>query len=454
MANCARWSNNRVFVMAAAGAAIGFANFWYFPHFMLNYGGSAFLLVYVAALLILGFPLMVCEILIGRRGGFSPINSIRLLIVKDSCDGRWTILGWITTFVGILILSYLSVIAGWSIAYALRAASGEFAGLTADGVSSRFYKFASDPEKQLFWHSLFVFVTMMINACGLRIGMQRFVRFAFPAFFAIVLVLALYSLAAGHPTESIPQLLRFNWGALTVDVVYIAAGHALFSLGLGMGVFIVYSTHLDPTAPVSTMALKVIAIDTVAGMAAAFIVISFVSASVLTETSGLALVFQAIPQALDHLPYSRFAGGLFFLALTISAWLSAIALVEPVVSWIVESLAISRPTAAMICGLFAWVLGVVVILSFNYWSFQADILGIEIRRGLVDILQIVTSYIMIPLALILTATFAGWGFRRQALLQELSFLSSAQLTAAIWSLRVLIPFIVAWVFFNLYRLNL
>jgi NSS family neurotransmitter:Na+ symporter len=440
--------------MAAAGAVIGFSNFWYFPHLLVNHGGSAFLLVYVGCLFLLGFPLMVCEMLIGRRGGFSPINSIRLLIVKDGCDGRWTILGWTTTIVGILILSYLSVIAGWSIAYALRTASGEFAGLTADGVSSRFYKFASDPEKQLFWHSLFVFVTMMINACGLSVGMQRFVKFAVPVFFAIVFVLVLYSLAVSNPADTLPHLFRFNMEALTVDGAYLAAGHALFSLGLGMGVFIVYSTHLDPAESVPVMALKVIVIDTVVGLAAAFIVISFLSAGVLTESSGLALVFQAIPQALDQLPYSRFAGGLFFVALTISAWLTAIALVEPVVSWLVESLGMSRPTAATFCGLFAWALGVIVIFSFNYWSFQADIYGLEIRRGLADILQIVTSYIMIPLAMILTATFAGWGFRRQTLLQELSFLSPVQLTITIWSLRIVIPFIVAWIFYNLYRLNL
>jgi len=286
------------------------------------------------------------------------------------------------------------------------------------------------------------------------VGMQRFVRFAVPAFLAIVLVLVLYSLAIGHPTTAMAQLFSFHSEAVTMDAVYIAAGHALFSLGIGVGVYVVYSTHLDPAESVPMMALKVIAIDTAVGLAAAFIVISFVSASVLTETSGLALVFQSIPQALDQMPYSRFAGGLFFLGLTISAWLTAIALVEPVVSWMVESLALSRPTAATICGLFAWTLGVVVIFSFNYWGFQADIFGLEIRRGLADVLQIITSYVMIPLALVLTATFAGWGFRRQSLLQELSFLSPTQLTVAIWSLRIVIPFIVAWVFINLYRLNL
>lgn len=454
MSNCSKWSNNSVFVLAAAGAAIGLNNVWQFPHLVINNGGSAFLLVYFVALLLLGMPLLMTEILIGRRGGFSPINSVRLLIVKDACDGRWTGFGWIATFVGIIILSYLSVIAGWTIAYGLRAGSGVFTGITPDGVRSMFYNFASDPEKQLFWHSLFVFMTMMISSCGFNLGMQRFIRFGVPVFFVMLGVLALYGMGLSSPVDNIALLVQFDFDALSMDSVFVAAGHAVFSIGLGVGVLIAFSSHLDESASITKVSAKIIGLDTLAGLLAAFVVVSLLSVTEVTDTVGPALVFQSVPLVLDHIPYGKFIGSLFFLSLTLAALLSSIALVEPVISWLVESWGMTRGRAAVICGIFAWLLGLITILSFNYWGFQTEIFGIEIHRGYFDIMQLFTSYVIIPLAIVLALLFLGWGLRKEVLLEEIPFINKDNLSAAIWSLRLLLPAAVLYLFYNLYRLNL
>ena len=453
MANCGQWENSNTFVLAAAGAAIGLNNVWQFPYLVTNYGGSAFLLTYLAALVVLGLPLMMTEILIGRRGGFSPINSVRFLIVKDTCDGRWTILGWVATVVGVVILSYLSVIAGWIIAYALRAGAGAFNGITPDGIRSMFYGFASDPEKQLFWHSLFVFVTMMISACGLNIGAKRFIRFGVPAFFAIFLVLTVYSFALSNPEGSLDQLFRFEPEALGFEGVVFAAGHAMFSLGLGMGVLIVYSSHLGQNASIPRVASKVICLDTLAGLMAAFIVVSLLSMVEVRDTSGPALIFQSIPQVLDHIPYGNFIGALFFIALILATLLSAIAMVEPAMSWLVESWGLTRAAAATVCGLIAWSFGVVAILSFNYWGFHTELWGIEINRGYFDIVQIFSTYIMIPAAVVLGILFVGWGLRSKIISEEIPFFSRKRLSLAVWTLRLVFPVVAVYVFYQHFVIN-
>ena len=453
MANCGRWENNNTFVLAAAGAAIGLNNVWQFPYLVTNYGGSAFLLTYLAALVVLGLPLMMNEILIGRRGGFSPINSVRFLIVKDACDGRWTILGWVATLVGVVILSYLSVIAGWVIAYALRAGAGVFNGITPDGIRSMFYGFASDPEKQLFWHSLFVFVTMMISACGLNIGAQRFIRFGVPAFFAIMLVLTIYSFGLANPVNSLNQIFRFEPEALGFEGVVFAAGHAMFSLGLGVGVLIVYSSHLGQNASIPRVASKVIGLDTLAGMMAAFVVVSMLSMAEVRDTSGPGLIFQSIPQVLDHIPYGNFIGALFFIALILATLMSAIAMVEPAMSWLVESWGLTRAGAATVCGLIAWLFGVVAILSFNYWGFHTEVWGVEINRGYFDIVQIISTYILIPGAVVLGLLFVGWGLTGKILAEEIPSLARGRLSLAVWTLRLIFPIAAVYVFYQHFIIN-
>jgi len=448
MAHCGKWQNNKTFVLATAGAAIGLNNVWQFPYLVTTYGGSAFLLAYVAALVLLGLPLMMNEMLIGRRGGFSPINSVRLLIVKDSCDGRWTLFGWVSTTVGILILSYLSVIAGWIIAYALRAGAGIFHGITPDGIRSMFYVFASDPEKQLFWHSLFVFMTMMISACGLNIGVQKFIRFAVPAFFGIMLVLTIYCLALKHPETDIARLFRFDTDALGFEGIIYAAGHAMFSLGLGLGVVIVYSSHLDQDASIPKAAIKIIGLDTLAGLMAAFVVITLISVTEVRDASGPGLLFQSIPQVLDHIPYGNLIGALFFVALILATLMSAIAMVEPAMSWLVESWGFTRAGAATVCGLFAWFLGVVAILSFNFWGFHTEIFGIEINRGYFDIIQFVTTYLMIPAAVVLGSLFVGWGLKSKIINEEIPIITPKRIAYATWTLRLLLPVVTAYVFFQ------
>ncbi|HHO68470.1 MAG TPA: sodium-dependent transporter, partial [Gammaproteobacteria bacterium] len=183
------WSSRLAFVLAATGSAVGLGNIWKFPYIAGEHGGGAFVLVYLVCIAIIGIPIMMAEVMLGRRGRQSPINTMRTLAAEAGADPRWAWLGWAGVAGGFLILSYYSVIAGWALAYVFRAGSGMFTGVTADGVASIFNALVTDPERLLAWHTIFMVMTMVVVARGVRSGLEQAVRYMVPALFVILILL-------------------------------------------------------------------------------------------------------------------------------------------------------------------------------------------------------------------------------------------------------------------------
>ncbi|HEX19264.1 MAG TPA: sodium-dependent transporter, partial [Acidiferrobacteraceae bacterium] len=188
------WSSSWIFVLAASTAAVGLNNFWQFPLLAGEHGGAAFIVVYFIFVLLLAFPLMVAEVLIGRIGRKSPVYSLHLISLHFKSTPLWSLLGWLSIITILLLLASLSVVGGWVIAYFVRSSAGVFSGLTESGVNSIFYQFVEDPEKQLFWLGLFVFMTTAVVARGLKGGLQPMIKYTAPALFALLLVLLVYSI--------------------------------------------------------------------------------------------------------------------------------------------------------------------------------------------------------------------------------------------------------------------
>ena len=186
------WSNRLAFVLAATGSTVGLGNIWKFPYLTGENGGGAFVLVYLLCLAVIGIPIMMAEVMIGRRGRHSPVNTMRNLAAQENLGSRWQWLGWIGMLAGFLILSYYSVIAGWTLAYVFRTGSGLFTGLTADGVQSIFSNLVDHPERLMAWHTIFMVMTMVIVARGVRRGLEMATRILVPALFVLLLVLDAY----------------------------------------------------------------------------------------------------------------------------------------------------------------------------------------------------------------------------------------------------------------------
>ncbi len=449
----AQWSSSWVFVLAASGAAIGFKNVWQFPSLAAQYGGGAFVLVYLFCVLLIGAPLAAAETVLGQAGRASPVGSLRALAQRRRADPNWVMVGALAVAAGFLVLSYLSVIGGWTLAWWLRAAAGRLTGQTADGLASLFTAFVRDPEKQLFWHLLFLAAVLLVSARGVARGLEPAVRYAVPVLFVLLAALLGYALSLGEPLAGLTPVFALDFTRLDGYAVAHAAAHAFFSLGLGAGVLLMYGAYLGPRAPVGRLVAAVVAADTGVSLAAAALVFTVLAAGgVEAAAAGPALVFQAMPLAFDHVPYGRLFTVLFYTMLALAAWLSALALAEPAVAWLTERFALARARAAAVIGVVAWVIGLGVILSFNEWAFAFKFFGTLKTLGFFDILQIVTAELMLPLAGILMALFAGWILRPDETRPWLALRSPCAYDAWLWLVRLVVPLALLVVMFHLPRL--
>lgn len=433
------WSSTRALVLAATGAAIGFNNFWQFPALLGEHGGGAFLVVYLGFLALIGLPLLLAELMLGRLGRASPAGSLRHLASLTRSDPHWGVVGGMGILAGFLIFAYLSVIAGWTLAYMLRALIGAFSGLTADGIGSQFAQLVKDPEKQLFWLTLFVAATMLVAARGLRAGIEAAVRVAVPLLLVLLAALLVYAAVAGQFGRALVQLFVPDFTRVGANGVLNAMTHALFTLGLGTGVMMMYGAYAAPPTPLLRVALRVAALDTLTALVAAVIVFSVLYAGGVEPVAGTALVFQALPLAFDHMPFGGFAGTVFFLLLALVAWVSALAFVEPALVWLGERFQLPRPRAALLCAVGAWVLGVVVILSFNAWAFSFKFFSAVKKFGLFDVFQILTAHLLLPVGAILLSLFAGWVVRPATSRETLGLRSPCSYDVWLWAVRVVIP---------------
>ena len=238
-----QWTNRTVFILAATGSAVGLGNIWKFPYITGENGGGTFVLVYLLCIALIGIPIMMAEIMLGRRGKQSPINTMLTLARGEGRNPGWVWLGWMGVLAGFLILSYYSVIAGWAMSYVFRISGGMFLGVTADGANRIFTDLVTDPERLLAWHTIFMVITMMVVARGVKQGLEKAVTYLMPVLFALLIVIVIYAMTTGYFMEG----LRFLFTPGTIDGkgILIAMGHAFFTLSLGMGAIMVYGSYLS-----------------------------------------------------------------------------------------------------------------------------------------------------------------------------------------------------------------
>ena len=437
-----QWSSRLAFVFAATGSAVGLGNIWKFPYITGENGGGAFVLVYLLCIFLIGVPIMMAEVLLGRRGRQSPINTMRELAKDAGAQVYWSWLGWLGVVAGFLILSYYSVIAGWSIAYVVRVASGVFEGATADGVNSIFGQFIADPEKLLGWHSLFMIMTMLVVARGVK-GLERAVRFLMPTLLVLLLLLVGYAMKQGTFEDAVSFLFSADFSKVNSDSVLTAMGHAFFTLSLGMGAIMVYGSYLPSNVSISSTTIIIALADTAVALLAGLAIFPLVFANGLEPGSGPGLIFQTLPIAFGHMAYGAFFGGLFFLLLVFAAWSSSISLIEPAVAWLVENKNMSRMRACIWSGLAAWVLGIGTVLSFNVTA-EVTLFGMTFF----DLMDYLTANILLPLGGLCIAVFVGWVMKRDDSAAELNIKRAALYTGWRFLLRYISPAAVIIVFLN------
>ena len=362
------WSSRWLFVLAAAGSAVGLGNIWKFPYITGENGGGAFVLIYLACVALVGIPIMMSEVMLGRAGRASPINAMRKLTKRANKGNGWVFIGWMGVAAGFLILSYYAVIAGWALNYIWLTASGTFAGASADVASTTFNDFLADPLQLVMWQTIFMVLTVWIVGRGVSKGLETAIRLFMPLLFVLLIVLLGYAVTSGGFEQGVRFMFDLKFDQVTPETWLIAMGQAFFTLSLGMGTMMAYGSYVPSDTGIGSTVLTIAVLDTVVAVSAGLAIFPIVFANGLEAGQGPGLMFVTIPLAFGQLPLGALFGTVFFILVSFAAITSAISLTEPALSYLVEEYNAKRKRVAISLGVMCWILGLGTVFSFNIWA--------------------------------------------------------------------------------------
>ena len=436
-----QWSSKIVFIFAATGSAVGLGNIWKFPWMTSEYGGGAFVLIYILSVILIALPIMIAEVLIGRHGKQNPVGSLKYLSNKSSTFDvteidsdlqriqtkskkysnaddytNWQLVGWSGMIAGILILSFYSVIAGWTMSYIFKAISGAFSGITVEDSKSMFDTFVGDPEKLLGWHTIFMILTCFIVSKGVKGGLEKSVKILIPGLFLLLISLAFYTYTLSGFYDGLAYMFIPDISKIDGNVILGAMGMAFFSLSIGMGSLMIYGSYLSDESSITNVTAVVAFADTFVAILAGVIIFPIVFTYNLDpSTAGPGLIFQTLPIAFGAMPGGIIIATVFFILLFFAAITSSISLIEPAITYMIEKHSISRPEASAKLGFLTWLLGIGTILSFSYAA-DLKLFGFTFF----DLLDNFTSKVMLPLGGLLIAIFAGFIVKHNIIFDELN----------------------------------
>ena len=444
------WSSRLTFLLAAIGAAVGLGNIWKFPYITGQSGGGAFVLIYLLAVLFVATPILIAEIAIGRWGRQSPPNAMANVAASQERSRKWSVVGWFGMLAAYLIATYYSVIAGWSIVYIFKNAGGDFSGQEAASVSAQFNALLASPGQMALWHGIFMALSTFILVRGLQKGIEATVKVLMPALFALLLAMVIYGIFEGNMGRALHFMFDFDLSAITGRVVLVAVGQAFFSIGVAMGLMMGFGAYLPKDISIARSAIIIAGSDTLVAIIAGLAIFPIVFANGLDPAEGPGLVFVSLPIAFGSVTGGLVFGTLFFVLLFFAAITSVIGIVEPMIAWSEEQFSLPRRRAAFFVCLSIFVLGMGTVFSFNLWSEWRPLAGFErfADFGYFEILEYVTSNIMMPVSGLLLAVFVGWLIKPEMIAAELQMKNPALFRTWFWLLRWVAPVSIALILYS------
>ena len=434
------WIGKWTFILAATGSAVGLGNIWGFPYKAGTNGGGAFVLIYLGCILIIGMPIMISEIILGRRSGNSPINAMRYIALESNRSSSWQVVGWSGIFAGILILSFYSVIAGICLNYIFISAtsSGTFSS------SEQFSNVIASPINLILWHTVFMILTALIVSAGIKDGIGRMVKILMPLLGFLMIFMVIYSIINGDFSRAMSFLFAPDFSNVTSDTLLQAMGQAFFSLSLGMGSIMAYGAYMPKEQKVVGTSFTVASLDTLIAILAGLAIFPIIFAFNLEPNSGPGLVFVSMLSAFNQMQFGQFIGPLFFILLSVAALSSSISLLEPGVAYMSEENILSRRGSAQIISFFVWILGIGSALSFNIWS-DFSLIG---DRNFLDSMDFIANQILLPLGGMLIAIFVGWFMKKSLIEDELGPINTNLYVLWRFFVKFIAPACVGYVFYR------
>jgi NSS family neurotransmitter:Na+ symporter len=408
-----RWRSDLGFLLGAVGAAVGLGSIWRFPYLTGTGGGFAFILVFVAACLCFGAPMLIAEAVIGRSARTCPQWAAGKIASDAGHSRLWNTVGWVGSTAGFLVTSYYTMIAGWVLAYARDFAVGNYARGGVAESAARFHEITSNWIGATLWQLAFFFGVAVISSRGVNHGVEFTNRWRAPALLVILLILAAYSLLHGDVERAVEFAFAPDFGRLTPHVVLDAVGQAFYALGICVGVMMIYGSYLPDDERLERSVVAVIASILLVSALATLAIFPLVFHYGLNPASGPELVFVVLPVAFCEMPAGRFIGAAFFILLVLAALTPTLALMEPWVAYLMQKFRLRRTPAVILAMASCWVLGQGSVLSFGRladWkplSFMPRLASLNVF-GVIDFFS---ANILMPLSTLLVSVFLGWRVR-------------------------------------------
>ncbi|MEL7445787.1 MAG: sodium-dependent transporter [Pseudomonadota bacterium] len=413
------WSSRSAFILAAVGSAVGLGNMWRFPAEAGENGGGAFVLFYIFCVLLIGLPVLLSEVLIGRHGQASAPESVRRVARDSNAAEGWSILASIGVFAAFLILSFYCVVGGWVVYYIgvfisdllqTGLTGGAFEGRPVEEISALLPGLFGNGQLMVGLNLGFLAITVFFVARGISSGIEWVAVYLMPMFFVLFLGITIYGAFTGNFGEAVAYLFTFDFSKLTGDVMLAAVGQAFFSLSLGVAGMMTYGAYASRETNLGETSGIIASADTGVALLAGLAIFPIVFAAGLSASAGPGLMFESLPIAFQAMPFGSLIGLAFFTMVFFAALTSSVSLLEAPTAWTLEKFKLPRPVATAIVGLCAAVLGVLASLSFNDMAefYPLGFIPLFAETNFFDTLDGLTAKLFMPIGAILTCIFVGW----------------------------------------------
>ncbi|OEY65629.1 sodium-dependent transporter [Marinobacter sp. X15-166B] len=438
------WVGRSTFFWAATGATVGLGNLWQFPYLASQHGGGLFIVLYLACLLLITLPLALTEAALGRRARHGIVLTLDRYVRLGGLTRNWVWVGRLSLVAGFLVLSFTLVIGALCLAYVFYGALGRLSGVTpgeASAVLAGLVSEAGDHRQLMGWHGVFLFLVVAVSLQGVSQGLERSLRIVVPMFLLLLLGMLGYAGLHGNLPLAIDAVLVFDRAGLSWVSLQYALFHAFYTLGLGVGVWVLFGAYTPDRVQLKLSVFAVALMDTLVAVVAGVMVYALVlSHTPDVGLQGFGLLFLALPLSLTEVAASQVVIALLFLMVVLIAWSTAIALLEPLVGWLQEWLGVPRKGAVLLIALLVWFVGLGTVFSFNVWS-EVRFAGGTVYRWL----ELLASGVLVPLVSVLLAVMTVWRLQRPVTARLAGALPMLVGRVWFWVMRLVLPLVVAYI---------
>ncbi len=424
-----QWRSRSVFVVVAAGATLSLNDFLTFPTLAGQNGGGAFLIFYALFLGLLGLPLMMSELMLGRIARTDPAHCFETLASQHRASVYWKLVGFLSVLAAVLIVATLSVIAGWAMAYVFKSALGFYEQISAENAATIFDEFIMDSERMALWHTLFVVLTVSIVAQPVKVGLQKLSLCLVPAMLILLIIALATAINSSGFTRSVQYLLYIDFSAINSETLLLALQRAFYTLTLGVGVMMAFGRYLPSGISIGYSAGLVIVIDLLFSIFVALAINALIFSSGIVTDLDNQFAFRLLPIVFGQFQMGAIFGSMFFLLLLIAALTTSVALMENPVGYLQRRFNYSRLKSTIFIALIVWLFGMGTVFSYSAWHddgftialiFGDEALRLVNNAGFHDVLIFFSSYLIQPMVALFLCLFAAWVVPRESSFTELA----------------------------------